>query len=301
MGEIDTILLIQNILTKIGFKTISQRNFYATGLDLLATKIINKREFKIGVELKTSIRKDAVNYGFKTLARVNEKESFDKLVLVTSNKIINKPTELELFTKLQHENPFDFEILNILELNKWSQTLINKLEPEKENKVLIIFREAYRKIISEISKNPQQLQNLDWFNIEKVIAELFENFGFNVTLTPPSKDGGKDIILECYEDESKKTFIVEIKHWKAGNRVGKSIVTDFLKVVLNEKRDRGLILSSSGYTKNSLEFVAEIDKSKVALGNHSKIISLCNAYERVKDGLLLPISNYESFLFNETI
>lgn len=301
MGEIDTSLLINSIFSKIGFEITIERNVQNFGLDLFATKLINGKNYNIGFEIKPSLKREYIINGIKTLSFANRKESFDKLVLISSDKNLNNITDSKLIKSFLRNNPFDLEILNIFELNNWSKKLIQNLEPEEENKILFIFRQAYRKIINEIAKNPKQLQNLDWFNIEKVIAEIFESFGFDVTLTPPSKDGGKDIILECYQNESKKTFIVEIKHWKSGKKIGQKIAKEFLKVVLNEKRNCGLILSSSGFTNNLFEFITEIDRTKISFGTDSKIISLFNAYERVQEGLLLPINNYEKFLFDETI
>jgi HJR/Mrr/RecB family endonuclease len=48
----------------------------------------------------------------------------------------------------------------------------------------------------EIAKDPSALSRLEWFDIERMVAEVFDGLGFNVTLTPPAKDRGKDVILQ---------------------------------------------------------------------------------------------------------
>jgi sulfur transfer protein SufE len=40
------------------------------------------------------------------------------------------------------------------------------------------------------------LEELEWHDLERTVADIFDGLGFLVTLTPPRKDGGKDIILD---------------------------------------------------------------------------------------------------------
>ncbi len=143
--------------------------------------------------------------------------------------------------------------------------------------------------------------NLEWRDLERTIAELFEGIGFKVTLTPSSKDGGKDVILECTIDKIKKTFIIEIKHWRSGQRVGKEAVKDFTKVIINEKREKGLFLSTYGFASNYFESLTEREKKIINFGEQEKIIELCKTHEKINSGIWNPVDTLEDILFENTI
>lgn len=51
-----------------------------------------------------------------------------------------------------------------------------------------------REFMMEIAKHPSILRSLERRQFEKVIAELFDGFGYEVELTRRTRDGGKDII-----------------------------------------------------------------------------------------------------------
>ena len=141
--------------------------------------------------------------------------------------------------------------------------------------------------------------SLEWRDLERTITELFNEIAFNATLTPSSKDGGKDVILECEVNNEKKTYIIEIKHWRSGQKVGQKAVKEFTQVIINEKRDKGLYLSTYGYNENYLASLTKIERSKVKFGEKEKIVELCETYEKIKSGLWIPVP-MEDLLFNKT-
>ena len=71
---------------------------------------------------------------------------------------------------------------------------------------------------------------IEWREMEKTLAEVFSGIGFDVELTPSSKDGGKDLVLECLIQGKTHSYFVEIKHWRAGSRVGAKDICDFVHV-----------------------------------------------------------------------
>ena len=106
-----------------------------------------------------------------------------------------------------------------------------------------------------------------------MLAEVFQGLGFDVTLTPSSKDGGKDLILECIVQGDKQSYVVEVKHWRSGQHVGKRYISDFINVVANENRDGGLYLATYGYSGNAFEALTEVDRQSIKLGVDKKIMA----------------------------
>jgi len=160
-------------------------------------------------------------------------------------------------------------------LGSWIESLEEK---EKESVVVKILKECTQRIIMAILNDPDLLEDLEWLDMERTVAELFRGLGFKVELTPSSKDGGKDVVLELEEINKKKTYVIEVKHWRSGQKVGKSAVDKFVKIVVKENRTAGLFLSTYGVSSGVVESLTKIERKKVKFGDKEKIISLCETY-----------------------
>jgi restriction system protein len=219
--------------------------------------------------------------------------SYNRMFLLTNSSFGN-----DCYALIDKVNPVKLELLTLQDIKTWISRIteesdINKLDYEN------IIRVVSRTFIGQIARDPNFLMNIEWRELEKTIAELFEGLAFRVQLTPVSKDGGKDIILECTMDGDKKTFIVEVKHWRSLQRVGQDSVKDFLKVIVHEKRTSGLFLSTYGFTDTAFEGLTELERKKIKFGNQNKIVSLCNTYLKVRSGIWTPLNNLQDLLFEE--
>jgi restriction system protein len=299
--EIEVSKKLTELLSKIGFNVhFSDTNPRVRSPDFIAKKRIDGTEYKIAIELKgNSNSNDAIRNGIKTLTDVNENKSFDKLLLLLLNRNNINRNNLQLQNFLV-ENPTNLEIINLDELENWAETLSSELTPIEKNEVIFFIKQLSKKLIELVAKNPENLKNLEWRDLERTIAELFEGIGFKTTLTPSSKDGGKDVILECTIDEIKKSYIIEIKHWRSGQKVGHKAVKEFTKIIINEKREKGLYLSTYGFCNNYYESLTEKQKSLIRFGEQEKIVELCRTYEKVNNGIWNPIDTLESILFENT-
>ena len=150
------------------------------------------------------------------------------------------------FTKLAHQTvqralPLQIELLDLDALRAWT----DRVHVDRQNlaaEVREILQVVSRKFAAMIAKDPRVLDEIEWRDLERTIAEVFEGIGFSVTLTRPSKDGGKDVILVCQVQGEQAEYIVEIKHWRSGKRVGRAVLLDFVNVIVREGRKGGLFL-----------------------------------------------------------
>jgi Restriction endonuclease len=152
-----------------------------------------------------------------------------------------------------------------------------------------------------IASDPRGLEDLEWRDMERMLAAVFQGLGFDVTLTPSSKDGGKDLILECIVQGDKHSYVVEVKHWRSGQRVGKRYISDFINVVARENRDGGLYLATYGYSGDACEALTEVDRQSIKLGVDKKIISLCRTYIKAESGIWLAPSVLSDLLFDDVL
>jgi len=142
---------------------------------------------------------------------------------------------------------------------------------------------------------------IEWRHLEYVLAAALSEIGFEVELTPPAKDGGKDIVAECTVRGQHMTYYVEIKHWRSGKRVGSDDIYDFIEVNLQDRTDGGLFLSSSGFTEHVYSQLVEINSQQLRLGQKEKIVLLCQRFHRKRRGLWTPVDPLPKILFEATV
>jgi hypothetical protein len=157
-----------------------------------------------------------------------------------------------------------------------------------------------RDIIRAVARNGEELRHVEWRILEHVLAAALEDLGFDARLTPPSKDGGKDIILECMERGTRRSYIVEVKHWVSGQSVPGSHLKKFLQVVINEKHDLGLFLSTSGFARNAYDSLVYLEHKRMRVAGKDKIVNLCQLYVKRESGIWIPEQVPPEALFEHT-
>ena len=171
------------------------------------------------------------------------------------------------------------------------------------SKLELIVRGAMQSIVNLIAEYPNILDSVEWRDLERAMREVFESLGFDTELTRSGKDGGFDLRLTCIDCGLRKTFLVELKHWVSrSGKPGPTIFKAFYDIVASESEDaRGLLLSTSGFTKTVRSGRSEIERQIVKLGNKNKIVSLCQNYLQTKRGLWRPTKSLPHVLFHDTI
>lgn len=89
---------------------------------------------------------------------------------------------------------------------------------------------------------------------EDLVAELLSRQGYNVELTPASKDGGKDIYVAKRDDLGSFLYLVECKRYDLDHPVGVEIVRALYGTVQAERATAGLLVTSSIFTRGARDF-----------------------------------------------
>jgi restriction endonuclease Mrr len=152
-------------------------------------------------------------------------------------------------------------------------------------------------LVKLIAERQDALHAIEWRQLEHVVATALEGLGFHVELTPPSKDGGKDVIASCWLKGQKKAYFIEIKHWRSGKRVLSQSVFDFLEVNVREKSDGGVFISTSGFSSCAYSCLTEFQKANIHLGDSNKIVWMCRQFVRTAGGIWKTGTNLSDLLF----
>ena len=171
-------------------------------------------------------------------------------------------------------------------------------DAEASSRLEVIVRTAMKAIASEIAKNPRCLRDVEWRDLERVMREVFEQLGFTTELTRSGKDGGFDLRLECKERGETHIFLVEVKHWLAsGEKPGSKVLSALVDVVAKAGgKTKGMLVSSSGFTRNVLNGRTEVEQHTVRIAGQNKIVSLCQNYLESVEGIWFPTTELSEML-----
>ena len=195
--------------------------------------------------------------------------------------------------------PVSVELLDLAGIDAW----IRRHEtgkPANAAQIQVLIRSISHEFARLVASDPETLDHLEWRDLERMMARVMEGLGFQTTLTPPSKDGGKDLVVVCQAVGGVESYIIELKHWRSGKRVGKESVSDFLHVIVAENRSGGLFLLTSGYAADAFEGLAELNRQRLELGGRSKVVLLTQTYVRACNGLWSPPEALPEVLFDAT-
>jgi restriction endonuclease Mrr len=228
--------------------------------------------------------------------------STNLLAITEGGDVLARYIEPEwIFSEDRLDAAFQKSPLEIESVKSIAEVFANPIQetPEEEKielRVRAIVRESMARLAKIIAENPLALYSIEWRELEKIMAEVFSGIGFEVELTPPSKDKGRDIILNLKLNDGERSYLVELKHWLSESKVGGKPVRQFVNVVVNESRSGGIFLSTLGYTKNAFHAITEVERRKVKFGDKEKIVSLCRTYEKSQFGITIPKDHLPALL-----
>jgi restriction system protein len=285
------------LLTEEGYAPLENYGRMAYGHDYFTERPADEMSSgcKLGIAHKRLSKHQIENPIGVYNSLVEVDESLNRLLLVVNAKL--PPDKYEAFQRVA---PSYLELVDLDRLRAWVGRVdvasdINQLEIEQ------ILKVTSSRLAKRIAEEPRYVERLNWWEMEQLVSDLFDGLGFKVTLTPSSKDGGKDVILECIVDGKQRSYVVEIKHWRSEQKVGKKAVTKFLNVLVREKRDGGLFLSTYGYANNAFESLTEMERQTLRFGEHDKVVNVCKQYLKLQSGIWSPPTDISTLIFDETV
>ena len=108
--------------------------------------------------------------------------------------------------------------------------------------------------LRKLHEDPNLLYELNPRGFEELVAELLGRLGYEITLTPASKDGGKDIYAAKKDFLGTFLYIVECKKYAPDHPVGVALVRQLNGVVQAEQATAGILVTTSFFTKGAKEF-----------------------------------------------
>ena len=196
--------------------------------------------------------------------------------------------------------PVSLELLDLEGMEAWIRRL--EVGPSANApRIQLLSRSISDEFAQMVASGPNTLDNLKWRDFERMMDRVTEGLGFKTIFTSPGEDGGKDLILVCDATKGQESYVVELRHWQPGKRVGRPLVSDFMQVIIAEKRAGGLFLSTPGYAADTFRELTEIERQHLRFGNQRRVILLAQTYTRACKGLWSPPTAPQEVLYEGTI
>lgn len=128
---------------------------------------------------------------------------------------------------------------------------LKAIKPLKEFSMVDKRFVAEENIASTLDNRPN-LMDLDPFEFENLISNLFTKMGLETRQTRSSKDGGVDAIVFDARPVLGGKIVVQAKRYK--NTVGVSAARDLYGTMINEGAAKGILVTTSSYGSATYEF-----------------------------------------------
>lgn len=134
-----------------------------------------------------------------------------------------------------------------------------------------LFQNIEIEVLAYFGRHPQLLYSLPPRKFEELIASVFRNNGFEVELTPETRDGGFDVIASQKNGFAGSTMhLIECKRYTPENKVGIGIVQRMLGVIEQHRATQGIIVTTSSFSRDA-EICAESSRNRLGLKQYCDI------------------------------
>jgi restriction system protein len=131
--------------------------------------------------------------------------------------------------------------------------------------------------LRRLADDPKSLYTLSPRSFEEVVAGILKRLGYEVELTPATRDGGKDIYAAHRTELGTFLYLVECKKFSPDHPVGVGLIRNLYGSVEAEKANGGILATTSFFTQDAREFQTQVGfriSLQDYLGVHKWLMSL---------------------------
>lgn len=151
--------------------------------------------------------------------------------------------------------------------------------PEQERTIRLSMEEVNALLIEYLAAHPDLMHELHPRRFEELVAELFHRMGYEVLLTPPARDGGRDVLAFRRDDVGTLLTLVECKRFHPRHKVGVALVRGLYGVVEEGCASHGVIATTSSFTSGAAEFQKKL-RYRLSLTDFDDLARWCAEYRQ---------------------
>lgn len=146
--------------------------------------------------------------------------------------------------------------------------------------------------------NPEDLYSLSPREFEELIASIFSNEGYEINLTPATRDGGIDVIAERKNNlDLPDQWIIECKRYRKDHKVSVDSVRQLagVRTILNSRN--AALITTSEFTKDA-NLTAE--RAGIDLVDHKKLERWIKNYKETTRPKVEPRKTFQSVFISHS-
>jgi HJR/Mrr/RecB family endonuclease len=133
-----------------------------------------------------------------------------------------------------------------------------ELSKETSSIVLVDVKTVTQELMKYLAKHPDEVYKLAPRKYEELVAQIFKDLNYNVTLTQRTRDGGKDIYARKDDGIGNNLYIIECKKYAKNHKVGVNAVRSLYGVKNAERATAGILATTSYFTEDAKKFQSGI-------------------------------------------
>lgn len=138
---------------------------------------------------------------------------------------------------------------------------------------------ANEALVERLRNHPQAIYQLPPRKFEELIAELLSDLGYEVELTPATRDGGKDILAYMSTPHGRVLCLVEAKRYRRDRPVGVELVRQLYGTLTDAEASSAMLVTTSSFSPDARTFQKR-HEYRLALRDYGNIVDWMDGYRR---------------------
>jgi HJR/Mrr/RecB family endonuclease len=134
----------------------------------------------------------------------------------------------------------------------------------------------------QLKKSPDKLHDVTSRQFEQLIADIFDDMGWEVELTKATRDGGRDILAHLDTGAMKMLCLIEAKKHRKDRPVGVQLVRNLYGTFCDEQANSAMLVTTSYFTEDAKNF-RDKHKYQLTLKDYADIVGWLTNYKSEKD------------------
>jgi len=127
------------------------------------------------------------------------------------------------------------------------------------------------------------LQQMDEYDFEHLIADLWQIQGWETEVSTKSSDRGLDIIATKDEGGFETSAVIQAKRYQEGNTVGSPAIQQYASLRRQEDADLALVVTTSSYSKQAEQLAEELNLKLIDGDGLSELIEQNSAMNLLEE------------------
>lgn len=135
----------------------------------------------------------------------------------------------------------------------YKQTEPDDTDPEHLSAVGLQVISASEQLLASLKQKPDLIDRITPRQFEEVVAELLDDQGWTVQLTPMTRDGGSDILAYLETDIGRLLCLVDAKRYRRDRTIGVGMIRELLGTLSDANASCAMMVTTSTFSAEAYD------------------------------------------------